>query len=109
MASHLRADAESRDWNCLPLLRKVKPSILPNTVVHDIDLDKEEMALQEVDHVAISLDAPNADPLKDTKYDCSRDLIGYGRDSFDPKWPSDAKIAVSFVINYEEVRSPFTV
>ena len=36
-------------------------------------------------------------------YDFPRDLIGYGEHSFDPKWPNGAKIAVSFVINYEEV------
>ncbi|EXJ74360.1 uncharacterized protein A1O5_02656 [Cladophialophora psammophila CBS 110553] len=60
------------------------------------------MALQTVDHVAISLDAPNVDPLQGTKYDFKRDLVGYGRDSIHPRWPNDAKIAVSFVINYEE-------
>jgi peptidoglycan/xylan/chitin deacetylase (PgdA/CDA1 family) len=60
------------------------------------------MALQSVDHVAISLDAPNVDPLRGTKYDFERDLIGYGRASFHPRWPNDAKIAISFVINYEE-------
>lgn len=31
-----------------------------------------------------------------------RDLIGYGRTPPDPKWPGDARIAVQFVINYEE-------
>ncbi|MBW4419358.1 MAG: allantoinase PuuE [Myxacorys californica WJT36-NPBG1] len=31
-----------------------------------------------------------------------RDLIGYGRDSFDPRWKDQARIAVQFVINYEE-------
>lgn len=31
-----------------------------------------------------------------------RDFRGYGRDGFDPKWPNNAKIAVQFVINYEE-------
>lgn len=31
-----------------------------------------------------------------------RDLIGYGRNPPDPKWPGDARIAVQFVINYEE-------
>lgn len=31
-----------------------------------------------------------------------RDLIGYGPDSIDPKWPNNAKIAISFVLNYEE-------
>lgn len=31
-----------------------------------------------------------------------RDLIGYGRNPPDPKWPDGARIAVQFVINYEE-------
>lgn len=31
-----------------------------------------------------------------------RDLVGYGRNIPDPKWPDDARIAVQFVINYEE-------
>ena len=35
-------------------------------------------------------------------YDVPRDLKGYGEAGLDPKWPNKAKIAVSFVINYEE-------
>ncbi len=31
-----------------------------------------------------------------------RDLVGYGRNPPDPKWPGGARIAVQFVINYEE-------
>ena len=31
-----------------------------------------------------------------------RDLVGYGRNPPDPRWPGDARIAVQFVINYEE-------
>jgi putative urate catabolism protein len=31
-----------------------------------------------------------------------RNLTGYGRTTPDPKWPGDARIAVQFVINYEE-------
>jgi putative urate catabolism protein len=31
-----------------------------------------------------------------------RDLIGYGRNPPDPKWPGDARVAVQFVVNYEE-------
>ncbi|MET0748512.1 MAG: allantoinase PuuE [Rhizobium sp.] len=31
-----------------------------------------------------------------------RNLIGYGRTTPDPQWPGDARIAVQFVINYEE-------
>ncbi len=31
-----------------------------------------------------------------------RDMTGYGRNAPDPKWPGGARIAVQFVINYEE-------
>jgi putative urate catabolism protein len=31
-----------------------------------------------------------------------RDLIGYGRTPPDPRWPGGARIAVQFVVNYEE-------
>jgi hypothetical protein len=34
--------------------------------------------------------------------DYPRDLIGYGRTTPDPKWPSGAHCAVQFVVNYEE-------
>lgn len=35
-------------------------------------------------------------------HDYSRNLVGYGRITPDPKWPGGAHIAVQFVINYEE-------
>ena len=31
-----------------------------------------------------------------------RDMVGYGRNPPHPKWPGGARIAVQFVINYEE-------
>jgi len=31
-----------------------------------------------------------------------RDLVGYGRNPPDPKWPGQARLALQFVINYEE-------
>src|SRR5262249_35276729 len=31
-----------------------------------------------------------------------RDLVGYGRTPPDPKWPGGARLAVQFVLNYEE-------
>jgi len=31
-----------------------------------------------------------------------RNLKGYGREGVDVHWPGDARIAVQFVINYEE-------
>ncbi len=36
----------------------------------------------------------------DTAY--PRDMIGYGRNPPDPKWPGGARVAVQFVVNYEE-------
>lgn len=38
----------------------------------------------------------------DDHFDFPRNLIGYGEESHHPQWPNGAKIAVSFVINYEE-------
>lgn len=32
--------------------------------------------------------------------------IGFGEEGFDPKWPNGARIAVSFVLNYEYVAGP---
>lgn len=34
--------------------------------------------------------------------DYPRDLIGYGRTPPDPRWPGGARVAVQFVVNYEE-------
>jgi len=34
--------------------------------------------------------------------DYPRDMVGYGRRPPDPRWPGDARIAVQFVLNYEE-------
>ncbi len=34
--------------------------------------------------------------------DYPRDLIGYGRTPPDPRWPGRARVAVQFVLNYEE-------
>src|ERR1700704_2996486 len=31
-----------------------------------------------------------------------RDLHGYGRNPPDPKWPGNARVAVQFVVNFEE-------
>src|ERR1700747_2779031 len=39
-------------------------------------------------------------PANVSKY--PRDLAGYGRDPPDPRWPGGARIAVQFVVNYEE-------
>lgn len=34
--------------------------------------------------------------------DPARDLVGYGRSLPDPRWPEDARLALSFVVNVEE-------
>jgi putative urate catabolism protein len=39
-------------------------------------------------------------PVTDTAY--PRDLVGYGRNPPDPRWPGAARVAVQFVVNYEE-------
>jgi peptidoglycan/xylan/chitin deacetylase (PgdA/CDA1 family) len=31
-----------------------------------------------------------------------RDMVGYGRTPPDPRWPGGARVALQFVINYEE-------
>ena len=36
----------------------------------------------------------------------NRDLIGYGAHPPDPKWPGQARIAINFVMNYEEGSEP---
>ncbi|KAK5125089.1 hypothetical protein LTR08_005444 [Meristemomyces frigidus] len=51
---------------------------------------------------APALDAANLDPFANSKFDFPRDLIGYGRHPPSAQWPGGAKIAVSFVVNYEE-------
>lgn len=61
------------------------------------------MAHYNRDGSSAKLDASSVDPLQGTKYDFPRDSVGFGRKSHNPKWPNAAKIAVSFVINYEEV------
>jgi OHCU decarboxylase len=38
--------------------------------------------------------------MKDAPY--PRDLVGYGRTPPHPRWPGEARIAVQFVVNYEE-------
>lgn len=44
----------------------------------------------------------NIDKQQGTKYDFKRDLIGYGEEGLDCQWPDNKKVAVSFVLNYEE-------
>jgi peptidoglycan/xylan/chitin deacetylase (PgdA/CDA1 family) len=39
-------------------------------------------------------------------YEVKRDYIGYGANPPDPQWPGGARIAVNFVINYEEGSEP---
>ena len=39
-------------------------------------------------------------PADFSKY--PRDLVGYGRNPPDPRWPAGARVAVQFVVNYEE-------
>ena len=36
----------------------------------------------------------------------TRDLVGYGPNPPDPKWPDGARVAINFVMNYEEGSEP---
>ena len=40
--------------------------------------------------------------IKQSLKNYPREMSGYGKDSIHPKWPNKAKIAVQFVLNYEE-------
>lgn len=31
-----------------------------------------------------------------------RDFVGYGKTPPDPKWPGGARVAINFIVNYEE-------
>ena len=39
-------------------------------------------------------------------YEVRRDFVGYGAHPPDPKWPNGARLAVNFVMNYEEGSEP---
>ena len=39
-------------------------------------------------------------------YEVRRDFVGYGASLPDPKWPNGARLAVNFVLNYEEGSEP---
>lgn len=43
-----------------------------------------------------------ASSFYDSTAEYPRDLVGYGEAGYDPKWPGGARIAVQFVLNYEE-------
>ena len=45
---------------------------------------------------------PAQPPVYNTTLDYPRDLIGYGRQPPHPRWPGGARIALQFVLNYEE-------
>lgn len=36
------------------------------------------------------------------EYELDRNMVGYGENPVDPEWPNGARIAVSFILNYEE-------
>ncbi len=45
---------------------------------------------------------PAPSPVYDTTLDYPRDLVGYGRTLPHARWPGGARIALQFVLNYEE-------
>ncbi|KAL4758403.1 uncharacterized protein BDW70DRAFT_152541 [Aspergillus foveolatus] len=40
-------------------------------------------------------------PVIEEKYTIPRDFEGFGEEGFNPQWPNNARIAVSFVLNYD--------
>jgi hypothetical protein len=54
--------------------------------------------------VTIALESILETRAMPTSYD--RDLIGYGANPPNPAWPGDARLAVNFVMNYEEGSEP---
>jgi len=85
-----------------------KPQEPTASELHKKCVASTALAQNKVERLAPYLDAPNVDPLEGTTYDFRRDFRGYGRESMNPKWPKNARIAVCFVINYEEVSSTST-
>jgi putative urate catabolism protein len=49
-------------------------------------------------HIAVNRDVPSSG--QDAVY--PRDLVGYAGSPPDPRWPNNARLAVQFVLNYEE-------
>jgi allantoinase len=41
-----------------------------------------------------------------SKWEPSRDFVGYGASPPDPQWPNGARLAINFVMNYEEGSEP---
>ncbi len=56
----------------------------------------------EVDDIIYARDVSGPVSEFVTGGDYPRDLVGYGRTPPDPRWPGGARIAVQFVLNYEE-------
>jgi putative urate catabolism protein len=48
------------------------------------------------------MDGPYFLPQADAMTEYPRDLVGYGARRPDPQWPGGARVAVNFVMNYEE-------
>ena len=46
------------------------------------------------------------EPETSMAYQVRRDFVGYGANPPDPKWPDGARLAVNFVLNYEEGSEP---
>ncbi len=52
--------------------------------------------------VGMSSSSSSSSTTKSHHHGPSRDLTGYGEHPPDVQWPNNAKVAVQFVINYEE-------
>lgn len=57
---------------------------------------------RRTDHLLHATAAVPPMPVYDTTLPYPRDLVGYGRNPPHAQWPGNARIAVQFVLNYEE-------
>ena len=71
-------------------------------------MTKETTTTQEEVSAAVAAESPATTyPLSQHANDGKsqyggRDIIGYGSNPPDPRWPNNAKLAINFVVNYEE-------
>jgi hypothetical protein len=86
------------------LLKLAKESTRPRSAARRSvgKLSRSLVAMSEPTHDAQAYAPIGGSRPKAPAY--ARDLVGYGQSPPDPRWPGRARIAVQFVINYEEVK-----
>ena len=65
-----------------------------------------DVAAQRQDRRHRPADGRRTGKETDMSWQPTRDLVGYGANPPDPKWPNGARVAINFVVNYEEGSEP---